>query len=270
MIKYSEQEILKAYDEFNSDKDWVSYNAHERVAYDFLKLNQSISEFMKIRDITSMLLYYCLNSISKADTFDERKQRIMTYCEENDIFFNKYFTLSYIHQLGIEQYVEQPVQEDYRILMSKGETREENYEQVIKGLAGQIRMAASKKARFGIMEYYAYHNIDLLELKYYLDEQDEFKADYEIVRAFIEELELSEQLESVAYVEALIPTSSKRYINDLYVNDEALRESVTQLLITRYPVLTGTLNYACGLQASGKLGTLSKAKIKTKFESKCK
>lgn len=270
MVKYNEQEILKAYDEFNSDKDWVSYNAHERVAYDFLQLNQSIDDFLKMRDITAMMLYYCLNSISKADTFEERMKRVMEYCEEHNIFFNKYFTLSYLHQLGINQHMNQPVQEDYRILMAKGEEKEENYEQVIKDLASQIRMAASKKARYGIMEYYAYHSIDLLELRYYLDEQVEFKEDYELVRSFIEELELSGQLKPIAYEDALNPLSTKQYINNLYINDEALRESVSQLLITRYPVLTGTLNYAYSLQASGKLGTLSKTKIKTKFESKCK
>ena len=58
MVKYSEQEILKAYDEFNSDKDWVSYNAHERVAYDFLVQNLTISDFLNIRDITPLMLYY--------------------------------------------------------------------------------------------------------------------------------------------------------------------------------------------------------------------
>ena len=140
------------------------------MAYDFLKLNQQIGDFLKVRDITSLMLYYCLNSISRADTFEERKQRIIEYCEENDIFFNKYFTLAYLHQLGNAQFVKQPEQEDYRILMVKRKEEEKNYKQVISALASQIRVAASKKVRFGIMEYYAYYSIDLLELKYFLDE----------------------------------------------------------------------------------------------------
>ena len=154
--------------------------------------------------------------------------------------------------------------------MENQESGVSDYEQVIKELATQLRLAATKKVRFGIMEYYAYHSVDLLELKYYLDEQEEFKEDYELVRVFIEELELSKQLEVIEYEEALVPASEKRYINNLYYNDEAFRDSVTQLLITRYPILTGTLNYAYALQGRGKLGTLSKIKIKTKFENKCK
>ena len=118
------------------------------------------------------------------------------------------------------------------------------------------------------MEYYSYYDIPLKLLKTYLCYADEFKKEYPIVINFIEKLEKTGQLEEIDVRTALIPKSSKHIVNDLYINDEVFKRVVSQLLIAEYPIMTGTINYAYGLNSEGKLGTLYKRKIKEKCEKR--
>ena len=269
MVKYSEQEILRAYDEFNSDKDWVSADSHEIVAYDFLSRNQTLPEFFKERDIFPIYLYCCLDKISHADTYEQRKSLIETYCNENQIFFSQYQSLELVYRLKSTLY--SPINLDAQVEYEDVITDIYDSEECIKVLpllAHKLRCSVATNARFGIMEYYAYFDVDLLKLKRYIDSLEYLEPEYYIVRLFIESLEMSHALDKVDYEEVLAEDKPKSTINGLYYNGDVFKDSISRLLLHQYPVLTGTLNYVYELREKNELDSLSKQKIKSKFERK--
>lgn len=262
MKKYSEQEILEAYREFNSERDWVSLNAHDIIAYDYLKSNQPLLLFLKRRPIFPLYLYYCLNSIVKKEIFDSRNQAIAAYCKERQIIFDKYDDIELLYNLGMRHLLlPLTITEINETLIG---TDTNHYQELIVSLANQLRLSMKHQARFGIMEYCAYYSTDIRRLKKYLDCQQYFDDDSQLVYEFIADLESKKELESINYDTPKV--EPKHVVNKLTYDEDALRETISNLMIARYPILSGTLSYAYVLHEKGRLENFSKVKVKAKFE----
>ena len=100
MVKYSKEDIERAYKEFSSDKEWVSGDSHEIIAYDYLVSNMPLQQYLYARGIFPLYLYCCLDRISHADTLEERIALINAYCKENNIAYNQYQDIDMICKIG--------------------------------------------------------------------------------------------------------------------------------------------------------------------------
>ena len=192
---------------------------------------------------------------------------INDYCKKNNITYTQHQDLDMICKIGAS--VNMPsFYEGYMEMVNAPIHKSEEYEEVISLLSHKIRMSMLSNVRFGIMEYYSYFNVDLLKLKSYIEQKPSIDTKNELVLSFINELESANALEKVEYTEALKVKEPKKFINGIYINDHVFRGAVSKLLVSRYPVLTGTLDYAYTLYEKGRLENLSKQKIKTRFEEK--
>lgn len=274
MRKFTELEIANAYLEFASDKEWVSGNAHEMIAYDFLLQNQYLDEFFAHRDIHYMHLYYCLKRLSDFEDKKKRHKAIQSYCQEQEIFFTKYDTLDYIFDIA-----SLPSFKSNEQILASAPKREfykqeqdcvEHPEIIIEKLNRQLLSAKKNHIPFGLMEYYSYYHMDILELKHYLDQLESFMPEYERVSRFIEPFYLLEQLETVSVDEIFHSRPEKKVIHNLYFNDERLKKVVGRLSLMGYPIMTGTINIALSMYEKGTLEELSKQKVKKMFEGRIK
>ena len=267
MVKFTKEDIKRAYMEFSSDKEWVSADSHEIVAYDYLVSNMPLQQYLYAKGLFPLYLFCCLDKISHADTLEERITLINDYCKKNNITYTQHQDLDMICKIGAS--VNMPsFYEGYMEMVNAPIHKSEEYEEVISLLSHKIRMSMLSNVRFGIMEYYSYFNVDLLKLKSYIEQKPSIDTKNELVLSFINELESANALEKVEYTEALKVKEPKKFINGIYINDHVFRGAVSKLLVSRYPVLTGTLDYAYTLYEKGRLENLSKQKIKTRFEEK--
>lgn len=267
MVKFTKEDIKRAYMEFSSDKEWVSADSHEIVAYDYLVSNMPLQQYLYVKGLFPLYLFCCLDKISHADTLEERITLINDYCKKNNITYTQHQDLDMICKIGAS--INMPsFYEGYMEMVNAPIHKSEEYEEVISLLSHKIRMSMLSNVRFGIMEYYSYFNVDLLKLKSYIEQKPSIDTKNELVLSFINELESANALEKVEYTEALKVKEPKKFINGIYINDRVFRGAVSKLLVSRYPVLTGTLDYAYTLYEKGRLENLSKQKIKTRFEEK--
>lgn len=266
MVKFSKEDIERAYKEFSDDKEWVSADSHEIVAYDYLVSNMPLQQYLYKRGIFPLYLYCCLERISGADTLEERISLINDYCNKQNITYNQYQDIDMICKLG-NSIKEPGLYDGLMDLVNVQTIQNKEYEAVILELTNKLRLAMLLGVRFGLMEYYSYFNINLLDLKSYIKKMKNGE-EYALVLSFIDEQEEAKALEKVEYTSTLKVKEPKKVINDLYVNDHVFKQAVSKLLISRYPVLTGTLDYAYTLYEKGRLDNLSKQKIKTRFEEK--
>lgn len=77
-------------------------------------------------------------------------------------------------------------------------------------------------------------------------------------------MESKKELESINYDTPKV--EPKHVVNKLTYDEDALRETISNLMIARYPILSGTLSYAYVLHEKGRLESFSKVKVKAKFE----
>ena len=267
MGKYTKDEIERAYKEFASDKEWVNADSHEIVAYDYLVVNMPLQQYLYTRGLFPLYLYCCLDKISHADTLEERLALINAYCKENDIVYSQHQDIDMICKIGSS--IKTPaLYEGYMEMVNAPIYKKEEYESVISSLTHKLKISAISGVRFGIMEYYSYFDISLLELKDYIEQMPNIEDNYALALSFIESLESMNALEKVEYTDALKAKQPKKTINGIYINDRVFGSTVAKLLITRYPVLTGTLDYAYELYEKGRLENLSKQKVKSRFEEK--
>lgn len=267
MVKFAKQDIEKAYKEFSSDKDWVSAGSHEMVAYDYLVSDMPLQQYLYTRGIFPLYLFCCLDKISRADTLEERISLIDNYCKENNITYSQHQDLDMICKIGSS--INMPsLYDGYMDIVNGTSYSEEEYEETIFALANKLRISMISGVRFSIMEYYSYFNVSLMELKGYIEKMPNMESEHALVLSFIEELESANALDKVEYTDALKAKEPKKVINGMYINDSAFRATVSKLLISRYPVLTGTLDYAYELYEKGRLENLSKQKVKSRFEEK--
>lgn len=267
MVKFAKQDIEKAYKEFSSDKDWVSAGSHEMVAYDYLVSDMPLQQYLYTRGIFPLYLFCCLDKISRADTLEERISLIDNYCKENNITYSQHQDLDMIYKIGSSIHMPS-LYDGYMDIVSGTSYSKEEYEETILALANKLRMSMIFGVRFSIMEYYSYFNVSLMELKGYIEKMPNMKSEHALVLSFIEELESANALDKVEYTDALKAKEPKKVINCMCINDSAFRATVSKLLISRYPVLTGTLDYAYKLYEKGRLENLSKQKVKSRFEEK--
>lgn len=263
MTKYSEQDIIQAYLEFESDKEWVGRDAHEIVAYDFLSMNMPITDYLRQRKIFPLYLYCCLDRISHAETLSERFALVDEYCKKNGIAFSQYPSLEIVYRFGMDP-IAAAMSNNKNITVLFDPKK---CDVVAHQLASLLRRSIASNASFGIMEYYAYFDLDIRELQAYLDSAVESKPELYIAKLFVEVLDMKHDLDEVDFHEAFKANSRVKKINNLYVNNETFRKNVSSLLTCRYPVLTGTLNYVYGLSEQK---TIEKQKIKSLFEERSK
>ncbi len=263
MRRYKEEEIKRAIKEF--EKGEISKDAYEKIAYDFLKQNQYLEEYLKKREITPSILRECLKRIGDASSFEGRVKAIHQYCERHEIVFTKFDTVRFLEESSQSNLSLAPKEESYCYRYFSYPTKKEAKKVVIQELSQKLRQAENAAQPFGILEYYSYYQTDLGKIKEFIA-RNEMDEDRLLVSCFLERLENSLSLFAIPERVIFDNPSGSRKILGLSLNDEALKDITGHLILCGYPILTGILESALEYQSKGQLGALSKEKIKRRFE----